>query len=525
MSDTAGFSAGARLHRYGGLLARALLVCMIAGCTNLPSLDNRSLSTADLDTAGTRLGRIVAPRVAAHPGASGVYPMPGARDAFAARTMLARAAERSLDVQYYIWRNDMTGTLLFGALRGAADRGVRVRLLLDDNNTSGLDAALATLDAHPNIEVRLFNPFVIRSMRLFGYLMDFSRANRRMHNKSFTADSQVTVVGGRNVGDEYFGAGDDVLFADLDVMAVGPVVAEVSKDFDRYWNSRSSYPADRLLGPVDGVAAQKLTVDAARLASSPGALAYAGTLRNSGFVDDVMKESLPWEWAATRMISDDPAKGLGLARAGTLIFDKLKQAMGQPVAELNLVSPYFVPTDAGVDAFVAMARRGVRIRVLTNALEATDVAAVHAGYAKHRKSLLEAGVLLYELRRVSPASASRSDVGLAGSSASSLHSKTLAVDRSRVFIGSFNFDPRSARLNTEMGFVIDSPVLAGRISSAFDHRIPVEAYEVRLSPERKLYWLERRGNSVVRHDVEPGTSLGQRAGVWLMSLLPIDWLL
>lgn len=527
MNAPAGQNAIARWRRHGAPCACALAVaaCLVAGCTDLPSLDRRAFSTADLDTGATWLGRALTPRVSAHPGMSGVYPLPGARDAFAARTMLARAAERTLDVQYYIWRNDMTGTLLFAALRGAADRGVRVRLLLDDNNTSGLAPALATLDAHPNIEVRLFNPFVIRSVRAVGYLTDFSRANRRMHNKSFTADSQVTIVGGRNVGDEYFGAADDLLFADLDVMAIGPVVAEVSKDFDRYWNSHSSYPADRLLEPVGPAVANELSAAALQLQRSPGALAYAGVLRSSGFVDDVMKESLAWHWAATRMVSDDPAKGLGRARAGTLIVDKLRQAMGEPVSELNLVSPYFVPTDAGVDAFVALARRGVRIRVLTNALEATDVAAVHSGYAKHRKALLAAGVSLYELRRVSPASSSRSDVGLAGSSASSLHSKTFAVDRSRVFIGSFNFDPRSARLNTEMGFVIDSPSLAGRISAAFDQRVPAEAYEVRLSPERKLYWLERRGSSVVRHNVEPGTSMGQRAGVWFLSLLPIDWLL
>lgn len=439
--------------------------------------------------------------------------------------MLAQAAERTLDVQYYIWRNDMTGTLLFSALRRAANRGVRVRLLLDDNNTSGLDTELAALDAHRNIEVRLFNPFVIRSMRALGFLTDFSRANRRMHNKSFTADSQATVVGGRNVGDEYFGAAGDVLFADLDVMAIGPVVTEVSKNFDLYWNSRSSYAANQLLPPVGEDAIGKLSAAAVRLEHSSRAAAYTHTLRSCAFCTSLMSGNLPMEWAVTRMVSDDPAKGLGRAKPGTLIFDKLREAMGQPAAELNLVSPYFVPTDSGVDAFVAMARKGVRIRVLTNALEATDVPAVHAGYAKHRKSLLEAGVSLYELRRSSPASAARTDLGQAGSSAASLHSKTFSVDRSRVFIGSFNFDPRSARLNTEMGFVIDSPALADRISKAFDHRVPAEAYEVRLDADGRLYWHERRGNTAVRHDVEPGTSFGQRAGVWFMSILPIDWLL
>ncbi|NML59868.1 phospholipase D family protein [Massilia sp. RP-1-19] len=466
------------------LCAIFLVASLIAGCTGLPSLENRSSSTADLNAGDTRLGRAIAPEVMAHPGKSGIYPLSDGRDAFAARAMLAHSAERTLDVQYYIWRNDMTGTLLFNALRRAADRGVRVRLLLDDNNTSGLDGPLAALDAHPKIAVRLFNPFVHRRMRALGYLTDFSRANRRMHNKSFTADSQVTVVGGRNVGDEYFGAAEDVLFADLDVMAIGPVVAEVSKDFDRYWNSDSSYPAHLLLEPVDRVATEALRTAASQLERNASALAYASALRNSTFVDKQMKGSLLLEWADTRMVSDDAAKGLGLAEPGALIVEKLRETMGEPATELDLVSPYFVPTEAGVHTFVAMARRGAKIRILTNALEATDVAAVHSGYAKHRK-----------------------------------------VDGSRVFIGSFNFDPRSAKLNTEMGFVIDSPMLADRISKAFDHRIPVDAYQVRMSADRKLYWIERGGAIAVGHDVEPGTSFGQRAAVWLLSLLPIDWLL
>jgi putative cardiolipin synthase len=516
-----------RLSRRTALyrLALCLVLGLTAGCNNLPPLENRPASTADLNTGATRLGRAISPRVAAHPGTSGIYWLTDARDAFAARVLLAQEAERTLDVQYYIWHNDMTGTLLFAALRAAADRGVRVRLLLDDNNTQGLDALLAALDAHPHIEVRLFNPFVIRSVRALGYLTDFSRANRRMHNKSFTVDNQVTIVGGRNVGDEYFGAADDVLFADLDVMAIGPVVTEVSKDFDRYWNSNSSYPVAGFLRSVDDIALDALSAAAAGIERSPRALAYTRALRGSTFAQDLLEERLDFEWTGARLISDDPAKGLGLEAPRSLVFNKLKKTMGEPVSELNLVSPYFVPTQAGTDAFVELARSGIKVRVLTNSLEATDVAAVHAGYAKHRKALLEAGVSLYELRRLTQASARRRVLGLSGSSASSLHSKTFSVDRSRVFVGSFNFDPRSASLNTEMGFVIDSPVLARRIFAAFDERMPAEAYEVRLSPEGQLYWLERRGKAVVRHDVEPGTSLGERAIVSVMSMLPIDWLL
>ena len=507
------------------LFVLSLVLSLLGGCVGLPPQHGRSISSADLDTGDTRLGRAIAPLMAANPGKSGIHALADAHHAFAARATLARAAERTLDVQYYIWRNDMTGSLLFGALRGAADRGVRVRLLLDDNNTSGLDTALAALDAHRNIEVRLFNPFVVRGLRAHGFLTDFARANRRMHNKSFTADSQATVVGGRNIGDEYFGAAGDMLFADLDVLAAGPVVTDVAKDFDRYWNSDSSYAASQLLPSVSQQTIDQLAAAASALERSERATGYVRAIRDSAFFNDLVGGKLALEWAVTRMISDDPAKGLGRAKPGTLIFDKIRATMGQPEAELNLISPYFVPTNAGVEAFEAMTGKGIRIRVLTNALEATDVAAVHSGYAKHRKRLLEAGVALYELRRLSASAPARQGVGASGSSTSSLHSKTFAVDRDRVFVGSFNFDPRSARLNTEMGFVIDSPRMAGGIAAAFEDRIPAAAYAVRLAQDGTLYWEERRANASVRHDVEPGTSFGQRAAVWFMSLLPIDWLL
>ena len=515
----------------GCIVTLGLGASLLGGCSTLPSLDKRSTSTALLDTDTTRLGRAIAPRVDAHPGNSGIYPLPDGRDAFAARALLAQAAERTLDAQYYIWHKDMTGTLLFEALHAAADRGVRVRLLLDDRPTSGLDTTLAALDAHPNIEVRLFNPFVIRQPRALGFITDFSRANRRMHNKSFTADNQVTIIGGRNVGDEYFDATGGFVFVDLDVMAVGPVVKDVSKDFDRYWASGSSYPVDRLLPPADPALIAELASAASLIERDPAAAAYMEALRHFPFVRELIEGRLPLEWAPTRMVSDDPAKGLGLALPKALLLQKLKTIIGEPATEMALVSAYFVPAAAGTEAFADLAERGVNVTVLTNSLEATDVAPVHAGYAKRRKSLLEAGVTLYELRRLSPDTGANKRAALvgssgsSGSSASGLHAKTFAVDRSCVFIGSFNFDPRSAKLNTEMGFVIDSPALAQQIAAAFDSSIPANAYEVRLSDSGGVYWIERREGKWLRHDTEPGTSLWQRAGVWFLSLLPIEWLL
>jgi putative cardiolipin synthase len=493
------------------------MLLLLAGCGSLPSLEGRSISTAFMDTDATRLGRALAPRLAANPGKSGLYPLPDSHDAFAARVLLARTAERSLDVQYYIWHGDLSGAMLFEELHEAAGRGVRVRLLLDDNGVAGLDGTLAALDAHPNVEVRLFNPFLSRSMRWTGYLTDFSRLNRRMHNKSFTADSQATVVGGRNVGDEYFEAGEGSVYVDLDVLAVGPVVRQVSTDFDRYWSSGSSYPVDRLLPPAAGPL--QLAVDGSQ------AEVYAQAVRRAPFVRQLLEGTLALEWAPAQLVSDDPAKGLGNAAPGLLLVHKLRELL-DPRAEMELISAYFVPAESGTDFFVSLARRGVKTTVLTNSLEATDVAVVHAGYAKRRRALLEGGVRIFELRRLSPERRGGGGLtGSSGSSASSLHAKTFSVDRSKVFIGSFNFDPRSAQLNTEMGLVIESPALAQRIVQAFERVVPQRSYEVRLSESGELYWIERKGAEEVRHDTEPGTGFLKRLGVGLLSILPIDWML
>ena len=493
-------------------------------CSRLPSLTGRTNSVFVTDTGETRLGRAIAPLVDAHPNLSGIYPLRDAHDAFAARMRLARAAERTLDVQYYIWDKDLTGTLLFQELHKTAGRGARIRLLLDDNNTSGLDSILAALDSHPNIEVRLFNPFVIRSPRL-GYLTDFFRANRRMHNKSFTADNQATIIGGRNIGDEYFGATEGMLFVDLDVLAIGPVVSEVSNDFDRYWNSASAYPVGRILPRVNSQKLADLRAAANRVEQAPQAIAYMNALRESRFVEQLVNRNLQFGWAATKTISDDPAKGLGRAAPKRLFPQQLKQIVGQLVTNFELVSAYFVPTAAGAQSLISFAKRGAKIRVLTNSFEATDVPAVHAGYLKRRKELLQARIRLYELRRASTAMQDKKRRGISGSSGSSLHAKTFSVDGSRVFIGSFNFDPRSAKLNTELGFVIDSPALAQQVEQTFDTRVPQVAYEVRLSETGQLYWIEHREGQRVRYDTEPGTTFWTRALVWFLSRLPIESLL
>lgn len=498
------------------------------GCA-LPSLKNRPHGEAfpQEQTANTRLGRAVVEEIVNHPGLSGITPLENPLDAFVARALLAEASEQSLDVQYYIWRDDITGKLLLHTLYRAAERGVRVRLLLDDNGIAGLDDALAALNHHSNVEVRLFNPFVIRSSRTLGYLTDFGRLNHRMHNKSFTVDNQATIIGGRNVADEYFGVGSGALFADLDVLAIGPVVDRVSQDFDRYWASQSAYPAERLLSQASDEDLNQLKTDLAAVEQSAEAQRFVGAIANSEFLRELLERELSFVWAPVEMVSDDPAKALGTQADAGLLSQKLALALSEPRKSVTLVSPYFVPGDTGVELFRDLENAGVEVRVLTNSLEANDVALVHSGYAKYRKQLLRAGVELFELRKFgSEGEGEKPDSGgLVGSSASSLHAKTFAVDGETLFVGSFNFDPRSANLNTELGFLIRSPELAGALESEFAGQVRLKAYEVVLDEEGDLRWLEFTGTETIEHSHEPNTGVFKRALVFLFALLPVEPLL
>lgn len=503
----------------------------------LPPLEPREHGVSFSDTENTRLGRGIAGMAASHPGKSGVYPLDDAHEAFAARILLANAAERSLDLQYYIFRADISGRLLLAALREAADRGVRVRLLLDDNGTAGIDTLLVALDAHPNMEVRLFNPFVIRWPKALGYIMDFFRLNRRMHNKSFTADGQATIIGGRNIGDEYFGAQDSNLFADLDVLAAGPVAAEVSADFDLYWNCASSWPATRILKRVhpeeDAGFARALT----RIENDPKCRAYRQSVGALPHIRRLMDGDLPLEWATVRMVSDNPMKALGKLPAEESMVERLMSVLEHPEREAGLVSPYFVPTKAGIEAFAMLREQGVAVSALTNSFRASDVILVHAGYSRYRKPLLRAGVRLFELcgeerrsgrhRRLLGSGSGRGGSRPALRSVGTvLHAKTFTGDRRHIFIGSFNFDPRSMHLNTELGFTIESPGMAGALQDRFDIGMVPHAYELVLTEKGRLAWIERDGQGgEIRHVTEPGTTLVRRVAMRIVSRLPIEWML
>lgn len=511
------------------LITISLCLIFLNGC-GLSTLKERTASTAldPTEALETTLGSTFAPMAAANPGLSGITALVDPHDAFAARAVLTQFAEKSIDVQNYIWRDDTTGYLLLDKLHQAADRGVRVRLLLDDNGINNLDGDLALLNSHENVEVRIFNPFPFRTFKRVGFLFEFHRLNHRMHNKSFTVDNTVTIVGGRNVGDEYFGATDQVLFADLDVIAVGQVAHDVSTDFDLYWASPLSYPIDQIVSLPAHKTIEQLDFSEHLNKNRERADEYLRIQDESNLIQNLTEDKLELEWVKTEMVSDDPSKALGEASPEQLLTYQLQYAVGEPEFRLDLISPYFVPTQAGVQGFAELASNpNLTIRILTNSYEATDVSVVHAGYMKRRKALLQSGLELYELKHQSSGHLQKIGKNTFGSSGSSLHAKTFSIDEKRVFIGSFNFDPRSANLNTELGFVIYSPKLAKEVSGLFDKQIPYESYQVVLNEQNKTHWIEReQQNSVPQvYHTEPSTGFFSRWWLWFLSKLPIEWLL
>lgn len=480
---------------------------------------------------GAPLASAIAPARSGHPGRSGVMLLSDPLQAFAARVAVIRAAAGALDIQSYVWRPDQAGFILLDELRQAADRGVRVRLLLDDNGIAGLDPVLAGLMRHPGLSIRLFNPFVLRKPRLLNYLFDFPRLNRRMHNKALVADGCVAISGGRNIGDEYFGATDGAVFADLDILIAGPAAEALSQDFDRYWNAPFAYPAETLLAGVPALARQALARGPA-IAWPP---AYAQALAHLPMANGVPDFAL--RWAPVTMVSDDPEKAMGPLPRGRGFGARLLALFGEPRSELVLVSPYFVPTAYGTRALAALARSGVSVQVLTNSLDATNHRVVHTGYARRRRALLKAGIRLFEMKGPDAWALPRRHFRLfrsggpegrflVGSQSTALHAKTFAVDRRRLFVGSFNFDPRSVHLNTELGFLIECPELAQELHDSFERRLHERAYEVRLDPAGgHLEWIEWTPTGVIRHATEPGTTRTERTAIALLSPLPIEWML
>jgi putative cardiolipin synthase len=455
----------------------------------------------------------------AHAGQSAFRLVVEGAEAFGLRVHSARHAARSLDVQTYIWHTDLTGLTLAHALLEAADRGVRVRLLLDDMDARAKSAGLAALAAHPKISVRLFNPFVSRSgtlAKIHEGLWGFGRLNGRMHNKAWIADNRVAFAGGRNLGDEYFHASNEVNFVDLDLAMLGPVVRDVSASFDKYWNAPTVVAIEHLDPEhVSEDALKRLRAQLASHAQAARHSRYADMLRADDLLRRLVSGDWPLEWSANyRFISDDPGKVALAPRAEARA--RVAAALGPVIVsaqrKLALISPYFVP-GAASSTLTALARKGRNVQVLTNSLASNDVIAVHSGYAHYREPLLAAGVALWELKRLSGGASS-----LFGSSGASLHTKAFAVDDRILFVGSFNLDARSTWLNCEQGVLVEQSNLARQLGLIFaEHTTASAAWRVGLD-DGALRW--SAGTESV--DSEPNASWTRRALAWLSGLLPLE---
>jgi cardiolipin synthase C len=509
-------------------LAFVLGMAWLTGCASLPERPPEPASAPARETGATALGRALAPVLAEHPGLSGVYSLERGADAFAARMVLAAAAEHSLDLQYYIWNPDHAGKLLANQLILAADRGVHVRLLLDDVGANASDAAVLALDSHAKIEVRLFNPVASRTFRKLDFLFDFARLNRRMHNKSFTADDQVAIIGGRNIGDEYFGTGPGLEFIDLDVMAAGPVVDAAAAAFELYWDSPHSLPITLLTRKkVSPEWARQQWAELAAHCEAMQDSPYLRATRDCRLINELGEGRLALSWGRAWLAYDLPDKVTTAPTDRTAhLVPQLRPIIDATACEIVIISPYFVPGKQGVAFFQTLRKRGVRVVIVTNSLGATDVPAVHAGYRRYRKALLRAGVELYEFK--APPSLKSSNGSGTGSSGASLHAKTFVFDQRIIFVGSLNLDPRSAALNTEIGAVLELPDLATRAASAIEKSLR-DAYRLEFVPGPgpckecgRVNWVLEENGRTTRFTREPGATFGRRVLVRLLSLLPIE---
>lgn len=506
-------------------LAVAVVAVVATGCAVLPPPGPRAESHAIRDGATTFLARAVgASASASAAGASGLRVLGGARFALDARIAIARAAEKSLDVQYYLLKDDSVGMRLLVELRAAAARGVRVRLLVDDLTNAGQDEVFAGFAAHPGIEVRLFNPSASRAAtpasRLLLSIGEFGRLDHRMHNKLMVADNSVAVAGGRNMADEYFMRSADANFIDIDLLAAGAVVAGLSDAFDRYWNSAQVRPLGEVvrtprdvgLGRYDGAATRALDASVPADRDALGRTAVGAQLAAG---------ELALTWGRAQVFVDDPGK---IERPSADAFrgsvtEAALGVFGSAHAEVDIVSPYFIPNDHGLAVIETAMRRGARIRLVTNSLAATDEPLAYAGYERRRLALLRAGVEIDELAADVPVRSGR--FGPFGASTSRLHAKLAVVDKRRLFIGSMNLDHRSAVINTEIAVLVDDDELVRELVSLMRGDRTALGYRLRLADDGVgVRWLETMpdGTTVV-HDRTPGEVWWRRLRNFL--LLPL----
>lgn len=499
------------------ITAVLLAMLLAAGCAGVPFDYPKVSSEAITPSPDSTLAREAAEWSVAHDGQSGFLPLTGGMDALGARLELINQAEVSIDAQYFLIKPDIAGALFVNGLVRAADRGVEVRFLLDDIFTPKLDSQLALLDSHPNIEVRMFNPLTRHSFRYWSMFVDFKRANRRMHNKSFIVDNSFAVVGGRNIAAEYFAIDDDVEFVDFEVVAIGPVAQQISAEFDQFWNSDLSVPMEAYDKKIDP---DSLDAWSERIVDFDTDRSVYNQALTSPFIMNVLNEFIVPIPADSTVITDSPVK-LETPK-GDEEYQELAnvlRAHGEAATEeIFIITPYFVPQKTGSEFLISLAEKGTRIRVLTNSLASTNHVPVHSGYARYRKRLLEADIELHELKHDNIVVL---DDGDEEELIATLHTKVMIFDRKTLFVGSLNLDPRSIDINTEMGLFLDSPKIAGAFTEMIEEDLPHHSYRVILE-DGKIRWRFDDGATQEVLDKEPQTGWWRRFSSGFYGILPIE---
>ena len=499
-------------------------------------IEDSNVNTETDDTANanndTDLVATISEQNKIHPDLSGYHPIVTGANAFASRSILTDMATRNIDAQYYIWHDDQAGQLLLKDLWEAAERGVIVRLLIDDfNSSAALDQQLLRFSSHPNTAVRIVNPLMHRKFQALNFVTGLPRINRRMHNKSMTFDKQITIIGGRNIGNEYLSNDQNSQFADLDVLLIGKVVADIDNSFGSYWSAPISYDIETLVtldedGPTDFIEGLDQLGTNEKSDNQSSLSVYKSAIEDSSIDTDLLNKHIPFRWTDMQFLSDDVGKLTKSVPADTNLVQQLRTLLGRPDKELTIISSYFVPTKDGVDTLVELADSGIDIKILTNSFDATDVTAVHSGYSQWRPKLLKSGIKIYELKSTASEEDRENKLWKARSqSSTSLHAKTFAIDDHQVFIGSYNVDPRSANINTEMGVIINDDELARQLHEALSDDLLSQAYEVKLTDDNHLQWHTIEDGEKKVYEAEPRVDLSDHIWLTIMSWLPIDWLL
>lgn len=494
-----------------------LIAATLAGCATVDFDYPREASTAVNPGEDTALKGRVDDWLARNPGPSGFYPLISGTDALGARLRLIESAEMTIDAQYFLMKTDAAGYVFSAALLDAADRGVRVRFLLDDIFTTVKDEDLAIIDGHPNVELRLYNPIGRRGIGVFNYLGDFKRANRRMHNKSFIVDNQAAIVGGRNIADEYFELNTSGEFRDLDMVVIGPAAADISAVFDAFWNHERSVPAEAVIGEFSEAQVAKFRADIDRSFLEEARRIYRGAVETElmqGFDND----EAPIYSAEAIVLTDDPDKLVKeIAQEHMILVQAMADIVQEATSEVIVLSPYFVPGDDGVAFWRSIAAKGVRVIIITNSLASNNHTSVHSGYARYRKDIIGAGVELYEARANA---VTDSGVGNITASSMTMHTKAMLLDRERFFVGSLNLDPRSIEINSEMGIVVTSAEMGGDLADRLFESLGDWTYRVKLNEDGRLRWHATIDGVEVVETSEPLASCWRKFNAWFLKIAP-----